>query len=219
MLTARSRLQPVTIGSVIAVLIALVVGVLIGRLTAPNSPENPEGPRANKAGVPVGYAHSPQGAIAAASNYLTFLGNPSSIDPRRLDAGLSQIAAPGSEQHMGQIRAVFSNGQQQLVQAGANRAGPLISQNKQLGYRLTRYGEDKATIAIWDLDLGGNASNLAPSAAFSTTTLDLQWANGDWKLVDYNDAAGPAPQVQQAPSPPPQFVSNVQQYKGFRNAP
>lgn len=214
------RVQQISTGAAIAVVVALGSGVVLGRLTSPSSsPPSGVGPRTNANGVPVGYAHSVGGAVAAASNYLDFLGSPAGFDQRKLDAGLRQIAAPGSEQMVDSTKATFFGAQQQLAQMTAGQTGPLLIENKELGYRLAGYDEHHARVVIWGLSIGGNAGNLPPEAGFHDYSLDLQWSRGDWRLVSYVDANGPAPQTQQPPSPQGGFVDEVKTYRAFRNSP
>lgn len=213
-----TRVRRITVGSALAVVFALAVGIAIGRLTAPSSPTgDPAGPRASANGVRVGYAHTPQGAVAAVTNYETFLDGPTFFNPKALDAGLRQIAAPGTGQLVGTIEANFGSARQQLDQQGATR-GPLVVDPKPLGYRLVTYDGSNAQVVIWLMSIAGNQQRPA-DADFRLETDDVRWADGDWRLVDTHGAPGPAPRVQQPPSSPPDFVAAAQQFRGFRDAP
>jgi hypothetical protein len=211
-------LRGISTGTALAVVGALLVGVLIGRLTSSSSQKDPIGPKSNENGVPVGYQHSPQGAVAAASNYLTFLDSPTVLNESRLDAGLSQIAAPGSRVAQ-QEKAAYSSVREELDKTGVNHAGAAVAEGKQLGYHLANYQDNHASVAIWSLDMFGNASNAQPQGGFQDELLDLRWSDGDWKLVARRSNNGPSPAIQGPPTAPNQFVTQVQQYRGFHDAP
>jgi hypothetical protein len=212
-------LRGVSTGAALSVVMALLVGVLIGHLTDSARQQDPVGPRSNENGVPVGYQHSPQGAISAASNYLGFIDNPASLNENKLDAGLRQVAAPRSGEFIAETKTAFNITRQALDKSGASTGGPLIDESKQLGYSLANYNGNRASVLIWGVGLTANARNIAPTASFNKYTLDLLWSNNDWKLASYTNQPGATPRVFGDPTPPGQFVSEAQRYRGFHNAP
>jgi hypothetical protein len=213
-------LRGVSTGAALAVVVALLAGVLIGRLTDSSLQQDPVGPRSNENGVPVGYQHSPQGAVAAASNYLSFLNSPTILmDQDKLQGGLAKIAAPSSQNFVKETESAAQTDRQAFEQAGTTQAGPMAYENPQFGYRLTSYDQKRTRVVIWGMGMFGNASNTPPQGGFGNTALDLSWANGDWKLTNFSNEPGLVPRTGQTPTPPDQFVAQVQQFRGFRYAP
>src|SRR3954466_7919621 len=91
---ARSRKPTLWL---LVVPVALLVSFVLGRATAPSNsrqvgPMGP-GPARSVAGVPVGFAHTRAGGVAALLNYGASLGDPRVLlDARRRRQGLSLVA-------------------------------------------------------------------------------------------------------------------------------
>jgi len=217
---------------VIAVVAALLVGLLIGRLTAggdgdggkssPNGRAGSDpGPARSVDGVPVGYTRTRVGAVAAATNYLTVLSSDAVLNNGRRDAAIRVMATSAfAPTFLKQTAAANTQLERGPLGAGLRRGAPTVFQAGQLGYRVDSYSADAATVSIWNVALIGNATTVAPQVAWQTNTFQLRWA-GDWKLAGYRGEDGPTPAIPRgsASTPAAGFVQRADTFKGFRYAP
>jgi hypothetical protein len=219
----------ITVGSASAVLLALIVGVVVGRITAPEhsskqpaSQASDPGPFRSSSGVPVGYAHTQPGAVAAALNYGVVSARPEFLDAARRTATLRIIATPAFARTFETkaapgLAAALRGPLGQGLRAGT----PTIYQSAPLAYRVVSYTPQRAVITGWGLALSGNTGGLAPQVDFQTATSTLVWSEDDWKLADGASVEGPTPALAQDahPTSAAQFVRQLQTLRGVRNAP
>jgi len=175
-------------------------------------------------GVPVGWAPTRQGAIAAAAAYGKVLSAKWFLsDSARRDRALAAMAAPGS-------LAELETTQQGLAAAvGAGPFGIGLGQKNvssvlsvaYLGYRLDSYrGPDSARVRLWAVVVAGNDANLPPQALWATSMLTLRRAYDDWKLERAETTPGPVPVVGQVePSSPAELVAAANGFEAFTDVP
>jgi hypothetical protein len=183
--------------------------------TITNSIGDP-GPSSVVAGVPVGYAHSPEGAASAAANYLGALAGPQLLDPPAYDALLRRMT---TTEGYAELKRQADAGRPQALQTlgvGTSPAPQLIVRSAPLGYRIDTYSPDEATVSIWSVGLVGSSTTRPPDASWSTTTITLDWS-GDWRMSGYRTTSGPVPpdSASQVPSLPSDLFSASPQFKGF----
>lgn len=222
----------VAIAGVLGVMIGLRVGhehvriVDVPRAEAPSNsiPDVPttlvlgdSGPSNVVAGVPVGYAHSTDGAASAAVNYLDALAAPQLLDPPVYDVLLRRMT---TEDGFAQLKRQADAGRPQALQnlgVGGSPAPQLIVRSAPLGYRVDAYSPAQATISIWSVGVVGSSTTRPPDASWSTTTITVDWQHGDWRMSGYRTAAGPVPpdSASQVPSLPTDLFAASPQFKGF----
>lgn len=221
----------IAIASVLGVMVGLRLGhervrvVEAPRAEAPpavsakpsNSAVGDSGPTSVIAGVPVGYAHSPDGAASAAVNYLDALAGPQLLDPSVYDALLRRMT---TEQGFAQLKRQADAGRPQALQnlgVGGSPAPQLIVRSAPLGYRADAYSPAQATISIWSVGVVGSSTTRAPDASWSTTTITVDWQDGDWRMSGYRTASGPVPpdSASQVPSLPTDLFAASPQFRGF----
>jgi hypothetical protein len=133
----------------------------IGRLSAPasgsgqqhataTSPSGP-GPTRVENGVPVGYAHTPEGAVAAATNFDVVMTGPLNAAPDRYRAAIDIVAAP---QAKGKLRSDAEKGlagwQSLLGLASyAQQGRAIVFRTVPLSYHVNSYDNAKARVSIW----------------------------------------------------------------------
>ena len=93
-----------------------------------------------------------------------------------------------------------------------------------VGWRVEEYGKDAARVAIWVTSVGGSIGGtdgpVPIREGWGTTTVDLHWAGGDWKLVDSTTTDGPVPIADVAPpTAAPELVTKASEFKEFTYAP
>jgi hypothetical protein len=184
------------------------------------------GPRKLVAGVPVGYQHSQQGAVAAAANYARVLSSELILDRSRRRAAIEALAAPEAlaRQQRAWDQAVASLSKGLGVADGGAGDGTVLLRAVPVGWRLKEYTGDRATVAIWVTSvlgtLGGPPDGVPVREAWGTTTVELRWVDGDWKQVDAVNTDGPRPIADSAtPTAASELIPEAQQFKEFTYAP
>jgi len=184
------------------------------------------GPREVVSGVPVGYQHSEQGAVAAAANYATVLSSTLILDPPRRRAAIEALAAPETlgRQQRAFDQAVASLSKGLGVTDGSALDGTVLLRAVPVGWRLKEYTGDRATVAIWVTSvlgaLGTPPDGVPVREAWGTTTVKLRWVDGDWKQLQTTTTDGPVPIADTAtPTAASQLIPEAQQFKEFNYAP
>jgi hypothetical protein len=201
---------------------APAAGAPTGQIVVSDSGGIDEAPRRWQAGVPLGWAHTRQGAIGAAAGYASVLSRVWFLaDGDRRHRALTAMAAPealvGLQTAQDGVAAGVARGP---FGASLNRRGVRsMLRTSLLGYRVDQYTPTQAQIALWAVVLYGNDGGLAPQALYATSTLRLRWA-GDWKLLEASTVPGPVPVHGQAtPSPAQELVDAAEDFKEFGYAP
>jgi hypothetical protein len=175
------------------------------------------GPTNVVAGVPIGYAHSPDGASSAAVNYLDALAGPQLLDPSAYDALLRRMTTGYG---FAQLKSQADAGRPQALQnlgVGGSPAPQVIVRSAPLGYRIDAYSPAQATVSIWSVGVVGSSTTRPPDASWSTTTITVDWQDGDWWMSGYRTASGPVPpdSASQVPSLPSDLFAASPQFRGF----
>ena len=200
-----------------------------GTAAAPRAEAAPAtgvGPRRVANGVGVGYAHTQQGAVAAAANYTRALSSTLILDTARRRAAIDTLAAPEAKARLQKTfdQAVAS------IRAGLGVSGPagdgaqVLLRATPVGWRVEQYGKGTARVAIWVTSVGGSVGGSAGSApvreGWGTTTVDLRWAGNDWKQVASTTTDGPVPIADVAPpTAAGELVTKANEFKEFTYAP
>jgi hypothetical protein len=184
------------------------------------------GPRRFEHGVGVGYARSQQGAVAAAANYSSVLSSALILDTARRRAAIDTLAAPeakaGLQKTFDQAVASLRKG---LGVTGADADNvQVLMRAHPVGWKLDDYGGGSARVAIWVSGVTGSVGGAGPPVpireGWGTTTVNLRWVKGDWKLVDSTTVDGPLPIADVSPpTPAPELVSKASEFKEFTYAP
>jgi hypothetical protein len=184
------------------------------------------GPRQVRSGVPVGYQHSQQGAVAAAANYARVLSSALILDRSKRRSAIEALAAPETLQRQqrawDQAAALLAKGLG--VGDGGAQDGTVLLRAVPVGWRLEKYTGDRATVAIWVTSVGGtfagSPNDVPVREAWGTTTVELRWVDGDWKQLKATNTDGPVPIADSAtPTAASQLVPEANNFKEFNYAP
>jgi hypothetical protein len=193
---------------------------------APAAATRGVGPRQREHGVGVGYAHSQQGAVAAAANYTRALSSDLILDPARRQAAIDTLAAPEAKARLQKDfdQAVASLRQGLGVTGAAADEAQVLLRATPVGWRVEEYSDRAARVAIWVTSVGGSiggAEGPVPiREGWGTTTVELRWVGGDWKQVDSTTTDGPVPIADVSPpTAAPELVSKANEFKEFTYAP
>jgi hypothetical protein len=164
------------------------VGIAPRTATARTSTPGP-GPWRVLGGVPLGFARSERGAVAAAGNYLTVLS-------RALTPGAAfwwERAVRALTLAPLTARALSGSAASATIARRLQRSGSSFYLGSWLlGYRVLAYSRSRARVALWSVGMLASAAGVVPPA-FSTTTCELRWASGDWKVSGARVSDGPTP--------------------------
>ncbi|TMC03744.1 MAG: hypothetical protein E6J41_26455 [Chloroflexi bacterium] len=202
-----------------ALAIGLAAGAVLERIAAPPA-RNPTpasapatttgvlgaGPTRVVDGVPVGYAHTAQGAAQAAGNYLAVLGGPLALNPSRLQAALDQVADPATRAKLDASTRSSLRAEDSLwgVQSAAEQGRHVLLTQTPIAYRVAAYTTAEASVSVWLVTTVGVENRQRLVAFFGIGTATLAWLDGDWRLraVDAGSQAGDVvPAAMQTPTP------------------
>ncbi|MGD9735955.1 MAG: hypothetical protein AB7V58_10170 [Solirubrobacterales bacterium] len=216
--------------AIATVVIALITGLVVGRVTAPDHHSTtttvapaPDGQAARRIGtIPVGYPHTRAGAVAATLNAGAVLGDPRVLlDPDRRTRALSLLAtARYAKTFTGSGAAALEQARNAPLGRGLQNGAQTISLTSPLAYRIVAYDGQSAKVVSWGVAVVGNDQGLAPSASWATTTTALRWQDDDWKIDAASSQAGPTPGLDaQRPSSTDAFIAGLSASQGVRHAP
>jgi hypothetical protein len=209
---------------IVVITMALLFGLILGRLTAPSQtvivrhvPLAPGSTRV-ESGVPIGYQHSQQGAIDAATNYLIAFNGPMVLRPDDMRAAVDTVTTP---EYRAELETQTGKALQALesyygisakAQAGVTPVVKLIP----IAFHADSYSGDEAGVSIWAVWLIAQKGILVPQQNWTTSHFALKW-QGDWKVSASGTHPGPIPQppqgaVPESSNPLPAAVSDFQEY-------
>ena len=168
------------------------MGVMTGRSTGSNDQVARTSSHAIGAGEKTGSVSRPplrtrDGAVAAGTAFLQALPWWVLVDDERRGAVVRRFAAAGATPAL-DVRV--SRGIRGLRDAVA--VTPVVARPVLMGYRLSRFTFDRATVSVWGMALFGSGA-YEPVSQWATTTLDVVWQRGTWKVASMRNRPGPSP--------------------------
>lgn len=189
------------------ILIALLLGLLIGRATAPTqSVPAPvpaqDGGAGTRAGVPVGFPRTPTGAATAVAAYQRSFASPAILRPGVLRRRIEAVATPD---YVDAMLAANSPGEQRIaagpIGVGLAKGLQTLYAAVPIGYRIESFSAQRARILTWGFTLLGNAATVEPAAYFGITHTLLLWSEGEWRIAETRAGFGPTPKLATPPGP------------------
>ncbi|MFH8669397.1 hypothetical protein ACH4F3_31590 [Streptomyces anulatus] len=175
-----------------------------------------------------GFAHDEQGAQSAAANYsVALVSDGMFTQARRREISEAVYAPDVASARQSDLDKVYSD-ESFLASIGLNPDGSapegltFISRANPVGTKVEKYADDTASVAVWYsalFGLAGEGSKNPVSESWYTTTYELRWVGGDWKISDFQQKDGPVPVGRdQAASSAEEMADAVQQFGGFTYA-
>lgn len=237
---SRNSRSLVTLVGVVVLLIAAIAFANRGDGTnSPNTTDTAKGTaptaatgvrpvKGKNAGVPAGYAQDEQGAQSAAANYAVTLGSDGMYDQSRRHQIVSGVyAADVAGARQADLDKVYSD-KGFLTRIGLRHDGTapdgltFISRVVPVGAKVEKFDGDTASVAVWYsslFGLAGEGSRNPVSESWYTTTYEMKWVSGDWKVTDHTQKDGPVPVGRdQAASSAKEMADAVEQFGGFTYA-
>ncbi|GAA2618771.1 hypothetical protein [Streptomyces vastus] len=178
-------------------------------------------------GIPSGFAQDEQGAESAAANYSVVLVSADIVKPARRDEIVQQVFVADKvaelKDRMDKAYSAEFLRNVGLDENGNAAAGQTyVSRTMPVGTKVTDYSESAATVEVWCTGVFGTAgddSKNPVSNDWFTMTLQLRWADGDWKVDNFSQKDGPAPvNGDNRVSPSDEISKAVEEYGGFTYA-
>jgi hypothetical protein len=183
--------------------------------------------RSKAAGIPAGFTHDQQGAESAAANYATVLVSADILKPAQRTQIVQQVFVADKQAGLqNQLNQAYSK--DFLSKLGLDENGnaasgsTYVSRTVPIGTKIMSYSDTTAIADVWCTGLygtaGENSTNPVTSDWF-TMTLQLRWANGDWKVENFSQKDGPAPVPgDNKASSADEMAKAVEEYGGFTYA-
>jgi hypothetical protein len=188
----------------------------------PATPTGRCGPARWVDGVPTGWEDSRAGVVSAAAGYAKTMSTMWFLADRdrrhraiSLLATAEQAATLTASQDL--LAAELLDGP--LGPALANNGARAVLTTALLGYRLEAFSARSARVALWAVLVYGAATGLLPGAVWTTTTMELARADGDWKLTSAVTREGPTPQSGGLDVAPGELVAAAKTFRGFTDVP
>lgn len=189
------------------ILVALLLGFLIGRASAPTqSVPAPvpaqDGGAGTRAGVPVGFPRTSTGAATAVAAYQRSFASPAILRPGVLRRRIEAVATPD---YVNTMLAANSPGEERIaagpIGVGLAKGLQTLYAAVPVGYRIESFSPQRARILTWGFTLLGNAATIEPAAYFGITHTLLLWSEGEWKIAETRASFGPTPKLATPPGP------------------
>ena len=163
-----------------------------------SSVESETGPTSSKRGIPSGFARTSDGAVAAAVAYVRSGQALLDMDLLAAEEAVRDMSAEGSadriaKQTVDQLRAAH--------EALAGGTGPIVFRQAAIAYRVEAFDSDRARVAVWNVGVLTRAGVASPQAGWATSTFDLVWERGDWRIWAESIVPGPAPVLNDSTAP------------------
>ncbi|MEE2061754.1 hypothetical protein [Rhodococcus artemisiae] len=171
---------------VLSIVVVLVAATMGGDgSTSSDTVRTGHGPNEITNGIPHGYDHTQAGAQTAATNFVQAsnqisLGRITAEEAREVLVGGNATDA---------LVSVIDDPVMQAEDTVMNTVPALVN--------VTDYSDDRAVVSVWAVsasqdDLSGTGK-VSVLTFWSTTTVTVQWEDGDWKAVDWSFRSGPEP--------------------------
>jgi hypothetical protein len=215
-------------GGVLAGVVLLAAGFGVGRLSAPASSggqqakvsgQSGPGPWRVENGVPVGYAHTQEGAVAAATNYVMVKDGPLNAQPDKYLAAIDVMAAPDAkaklrtdaEKGLAAWQTVFG------LTSAAQQGRAVTFRTVPLSYHVDRYDGRTSKVSIWEELFVAIDGARALQETWATTAYTVEWTDGDWRLASVDGGSeGPVPAIAQNPTGGVQLPPQLKEFKTYR---
>ncbi|WP_405465130.1 hypothetical protein OG783_17115 [Streptomyces jietaisiensis] len=180
-------------------------------------------------GIPTRYAHDQQGAQSAATNYTVALASAEMFDTESRHTIVDTVYAPDvvaklrSETDKAYTNKKFLAGIGLDEDGKAPSGQTFVSRVVPAGTKIGKLTDgDHLSVEVWYSSLFGlaGASSTNPvTESWYTTTYDLTWVGGDWKITDSRQKDGPVPVgADQKASTTDDMAKAVEEYGGFTYA-
>lgn len=158
----------------------------------------PPGPTTGTGGAPSGFARTEQGAVAAAAAFVTTGQELLDMDPLAAEEAVRRMAASATAgAQVAEMLARLAAVRETL----APGTGPTVFRQSPISWRVDGFAPERARVAIWSVGVLSREGIAPPQAGWTTSTFDLVWERGDWRIWAETVTPGPAPLLDDSATP------------------
>lgn len=148
------------------------------------------GPVAVEAGVPVGFAPTEDGAVAAALVYASASQRWLYFDDVEIAAAVAVLATPAAVEALtAEVVSEIAMARDQLA-ASSGRVWWLV---RPMATRVEFFTEAAARVSVWTVTVLSATGVAVPQAEWLTVMVDLKWSGDDWRVDGVRSTPGPTP--------------------------
>jgi len=130
------------------------------------------------------------GAVAAAVAFASASQQWLYLSDEQLRTAVSEIAMPAAAPRLSeQVVEDMSMAREQLAAAD----GPVWWLVRPLAWRVDGFHTSGARVSVWTIAILSAGGIAPPQTEYATVTLDLVWADGNWRVDAVRDLPGPTP--------------------------
>lgn len=172
--------------------------------------------------MPVGFARSAPGAAAAATTYLTVAAESLLLmDASAREAAVRRMLVPNaSAESVASVAgdpALLERVRKAASTSGTPRA---VLRNLPVAYRVDAFSPARAKVSVWATAVWSIAGVGGPREAWTTTSLELEWVEGDWRLWSLSSKDGPTPATTSGPvAGTEELIGALAGYSSYRYGP
>lgn len=193
----------------IAALVALLLGIWIGRAFAPSQEEASPIPSPDARDVGE-YRQTEEGAIAAAAEFSRIIADVSADEDQYRQA-IQEIAAPNWASRANELADnTLSFLDERYGSEGTFSFVPAR-------YRMVEFARNAATIDLWGVTLATGPKVAGVEETWITGTLELVWTSTGWRVAGQDSATGPTPELVR--SEDEREGNALSDFEEFRHAP
>jgi hypothetical protein len=205
-----------------AVFAGVATGALLGFVLDRDSEVSPQtsnpsvlssGPAAEENGVPVGYAPTKEGAVAAATNFNLLSGRDDLLSREALTNAMQTLAAPSwraqaaKQARTGYDYVVDTYGQDADVSAAVIR------------YNVSEFSPHRAVVKLWTVTVLSGSARPNVDEVWGIVTINLEWVDADWRVGGIESSPGPAPVDLPSRQPDQPASALMEEFDEFEGAP
>lgn len=174
----------------VILLVVTILGSILAGLGGGSSESDTvrtgHGPNSITNGVPHGYDRTEPGAQTAATNFVQAVSQ----------VALGRVTAADLKNNL--VGDSASDALVAIVEDNVSHSEETVMNNIPVLVNVAEYSDDRAVVSVWAVsasqsDLSGTGK-VSVLTVWSTTTVTLQWEDGDWKAVDWGFRNGPEPE-------------------------
>lgn len=179
------------------------------------------GPRRTEGDVPVGFARTEGGAVAAATTYLSTLHGLALGEASAREKAVRRMAAAAAPDIVDQTLAgmAFLDGVVDEARATLPSARAFLREVP-VAYDLSRFDPARARVEVWSVGVVLIEGRTQATEVWSTNTVELAWEQGDWRLWSWARVPGPVPAASlDPPTDPAEVLAAINGWEGYRYVP
>jgi len=145
--------------------------------------------------VPLGYARTEAGALAAATEFLRVSGSSLVTDGERYSTALETMAAPEWEARAGQTAGNASTFFSERYGADGVMTTVVVAHD------VVEATPEVAAVELWSVTVAAGDQRPAGEQLWGVTSMQLRWVDGDWRVSSEETTDAPTPSLLSEQSP------------------